>query len=272
MGPDNFKKEVEVFIISDSTGMTAEMVIGAVLVQFEEINPVFKKYPYIQTKEQIETVLGRAQSSQGLVIYSLVSEELREWIKKEQRKFNVLAIDLLGPILERIQKLWKLIPVLRPGIFRGIEEESLKLAEAIDYTLKHDDGLGLETLDQADLLILGVSRTSKTPTSLYLSCNKGLKVANVPLILTVEPPPMIYSLPLKKVGLTIQPERLASLRRTRLKYAPSLDYTRLSYIRQELDYCHRIFDKIEGLEVIDVSNTSIEETARTILDGVLFQV
>jgi regulator of PEP synthase PpsR (kinase-PPPase family) len=260
------KRKVQVFILSDATGMTAEMVISAVLIQFKEIKPVFKRFPYIKTKEQIKTILEKAEAVQGIVIYSLVLQELRTWIRKEERKMNVHTIDLLGPFLERIGKLWKLIPMLRPGLLRGIGEESFRLAESIDFTLKHDDGQGVETLDKADVVIIGVSRTSKTPSSLYLSCNNNLKVANVPIIMDMKPPNKVFKLKTQKVGFTISPERLAFIRQKRLQYAGSSDYTDMMQIEKELEYSHRIFNQINGLNVIDVTNSSIEEIANKVID------
>jgi len=261
------KKKVHVFIISDSTGLTAEMVISAVLVQFKEIKPVFKKFPYIKTPDQIKTVLEKAAEVQGIVIYSLVLQELRNWLRTEKRKLNVYTIDLLGPILDRIGRLWNLNPELRPGLLRGIGEESIRLAESIDFTLRHDDGQGVETLDKADTILIGVSRTSKTPTSLYLSCNNNLKIANVPVIYGMELPQKIFKAKNQKVGFTISPERLAFIRQTRLKYTESPSYTDISYIRKELAYSHRIFSQIKGLQIIDVTNSSIEEIANKVTEG-----
>ncbi len=261
------KKKVHVFIISDATGMTAEMVISAVLVQFKEIKPIFKRFPYIKTKEQIKEILTQAEAVQGIVIYSLVLQELRTWIRKENRKMNVYTIDLLGPFLERIGRLWNLVPTLRPGLLREIGEGSIRLAESIDFTLKHDDGQGIDTLEKADLIILGVSRTSKTPTSLYLSCNNGLKVANVPIIDGIKLPNKIFSVKTQKVGFTIAPERLAFIRQKRLKYAGSTDYTDITHVKKELEYSHRIFNQIKGLQVIDITNSSIEETANKVTES-----
>lgn len=261
------KKNVHVYIVSDATGMTAEMVISAVLVQFKEVKPIFKRFPYIKTIEQLKTILTKAQEVQGIVIYSLVSQELRTWIRRETRRMNVYTFDLLGPFLERIGRLWNLVPVLRPGLLREIGEESIRLAESIDFTLKHDDGQGIETLEKADLIILGVSRTSKTPTSLYLSCNNDLKVANVPIILDIKPPDKVFTVKTKKVGFTIATERLAFIRQKRLKYAGSTDYTDIAQVKKELEYSHRIFNQIKGLEVIDVSNSSIEEIANKVTEG-----
>jgi regulator of PEP synthase PpsR (kinase-PPPase family) len=259
------KQKVYVFIVSDATGITAERVISAVLVQFKEITPVFKRFPYITKKDQIKDILKRAQERQGIVIYSLVSPDLRNWTRQEERDKAICSIDLLGPLLKQMGKLWNLIPACRPGLLRGLDEDSIRLAEAIDFTLRHDDGQGIRDLGKADLIVLGVSRTSKTPTSLYLSCNNAIKVANVPIVPNVEPPQKIFTLKRRKVGLTIAPERLAFIRTKRLKYAGSTDYTDLVGIRQELAYCREIFEQIDGLQVIDVTHSSIEEIANKIV-------
>jgi len=258
------KRKVYVFIVSDATGLTAERVISAVLVQFKAVSPIFKRFPHIKTKDQIDDILARAEKLEAIVIYSLVSQELRRWISKETGKRDVYTIDVLGPLLERVGRLWNLIPAFRPGLLRGVGEESIRLAESIDFTLKHDDGQGIESLGRADLILIGVSRTSKTPTSLYLSCHNGLKVANVPVILNMDPPKKIFTLKRRKVGLTIAPERLAFIRQKRLKYAGSTHYTDMARIREELSYCKSIFKQIEGLQIVDVTNSSIEEIANKI--------
>jgi regulator of PEP synthase PpsR (kinase-PPPase family) len=258
------KRNVHVFIISDGTGLTAERVISAVLVQFKQIKPIFKRFPYIKTKGQIENILAKAENLEGIVIYSLVEKDLRAWFNTEKRKRDIYAIDLLGPLLQRMGRHWDMIPVFRPGLLKGLGEESIRLAESIDFTLSHDDGHGIETMGKADIIILGVSRTSKTPTSLFLSCNNGLKVANIPIIANVQPPKKIFTLKRRKIGLTIAPERLAFIRHKRLKYAGSSEYTDMRHIRNELEYSHEIFGQIDGLQVIDVTNSSIEEIANKI--------
>ncbi len=262
------KKKVHVFIVSDATGLTAEMVISAVLVQFREIDPVFKKFPYIKTKEQIKEILKQAEVAQGIVIYSLVSQELRSWIRREKRKTKVFIIDILGPLLERLGKMWNLIPTFNPGLLKRVSEESILLAESIDFTLRHDDGQGVDTLDQADLILLGVSRTSKTPTSLYLSCNNNLKVANVPIIQDIKLPDKVFTLnKMQKVGLTIAPERLAFIRERRMKYAGANDYLDISHIKKEIEYSHRIFNQIKDIQIIEVTNSSIEEVANKVIEN-----
>ncbi|HHN64552.1 MAG TPA: kinase/pyrophosphorylase [Nitrospirae bacterium] len=261
------KKQIYVFIVSDATGTTAEAVINAALVQFRDIKPVYKKFPYIKTKEHVEEILTKAAEVGGIVIYSIVSEELRAWFRLKKQELNIYAIDLLGPIINRISKLCNSIPILQPGLFRGISEYSLRLAESIDFTLKHDDGQEIQTIDRADLIILGVSRTSKTPTSIYLACNYGLRVANVPIVLKVPLPERVSKTKKPKIGFTITPERLAFIRRRRMKYLKSeIDYSDIEYIREEINYSNRIFNTLDGIEVIDITHNSIEETAQRIVE------
>ncbi|MCX8026417.1 MAG: kinase/pyrophosphorylase [Thermodesulfovibrionales bacterium] len=261
------KKDIHVFVVSDATGITAERVMNAVLLQFDNINPIYKKFPYIKTKEQVLSILQQVKAVDGIIAYSLVSPELRALIKKQKRQLNIFAIDLLGPLMDKISKLWNLIPVLSPGLLKGISDESIRLAEAIDFTLKHDDGQNLETMVDADIIIFGVSRTSKTPTSLYISCNHSLKVANIPLYEGVEIPKYIHKSKAYKVGFKISPDKLVFIRTQRLRYAGEIDYTDIDSIRKELSHSLRIFSTIKGIEVIDVTNLSIEEVAEKIIEG-----
>ena len=262
---DSTKKKVNVFIVSDATGITAERVINAALVQFKQIQPIFEKFSFVKTRKQIEDILSKAEELDAIVIYSLVSKELRSWIRPQMRKKGLSRIDLLGPLLVRMERLWNIMPAFRPGLFKGLTEDSLRLAESIDYTLKHDDAQGLETLGEADIIILGISRTSKTPTSFYLSCNHGMKVANIPIIKDVPLPEVIFSLKKRKIGFTISPKKAAIIRQKRFLYAGESDYSDIEYIREELLYSHKVFRKIKGLRVIDVTYSSIEEVAEKIL-------
>lgn len=259
------KRQVHVFIISDATGATAERVINAALVQFEGISPVFKKFPFVKTTDQMAEILAQAKDLDAIVIYSLVSQEIRQWIDTNKHKWRIYFIDIIGPILKNMQRLWDIIPKLSPGILSGIGEESYRLADSIDYTLKHDDGQNIETIGLADLVILGLSRTSKTPTSLYLACNHNLKIANVPILLEVHPPEEIYKIRAPVIGLMIEASRLSLLRGERLLYAGSNDYSDLHSIRSEILYCNKIYRKIKMLHTINVTHRSIEEIANAIL-------
>ncbi len=258
-------EKLHVFILSDATGITAERVISAVLVQFKSILPVFERFPFTKSREEIRTALEKAKETNGIVIYSLASEDLRDAMRREKRKTRVPTIDILGPLLNKIGGMMNQVPILRPGLLDQIGDESIRLAQSIDFTLKHDDGQNAETLDQADLIIIGVSRTSKTPTSLYLSCNHNLKVANVPIIKDLEPPEQIFSVNVQRVGFTISPERLAFIRKRRYKKSAVPEYADKKYIIEELRYCRQIFSRIPGLHTIDVTNISIEEIANRIM-------
>lgn len=262
---DSSRRKVHVFIVSDGTGITAERVITAALVQFKQIDPIYKRIPYIKTKDQIDRILARAEKLDAIVIYSLVSPELKGWISGQKRKMDLYTIDLLGPLLNRLARLWGMIPLLRPGLLDDSTTESLRLAESIDYTLKHDDGQCIETLGEADIIIIGISRTSKTPTSLYLSCNHNLKVANVPIIKDVSPPEQLFTVNKRKVGFKISPKQAAVIRRKRLLYTGKTDYDDIESIREELLYSFKIFRRINDLQVIDVTNSSIEEIAGKII-------
>ena len=263
MGTEN--RQVHVFIVSDATGATAERVINAALVQFEGIDPVFEKFPFVNTPEQMADILARAQGLDAIVIYSLVSEEIRQWINEQKHRYRIYLIDLLGPILKNLERLWDIIPKLRPGILGEVGEDTYRLAESIDFTLKHDDGQNIDTIGKADLILLGVSRTSKTPTSLYLACNHNLKVANVPIIKDVPLSDKITEVHAPIVGLTIEAKKLALIRGSRLLYTGSSAYADIDAIREEILYCNKIYRKIKRLQTIDVSHRPIEEIAKGIL-------
>ena len=202
------------------------------------------------------------------MIYSLASLETRKWLRTESRARSVYTIDLLGPPLKLMEKLWNVVPDFRPGILAGPDSETMRLAASIDFTLKHDDGQNIDSIDQAELIILGISRTSKTPTSLFLSCNFNLKVANYPIILGEEVPEALLSASSRMIGFTITPKRAAYIRRRRLQYAGEVRYTDIEYIKKELRYSHKVFGRLSGLHVVDVTDLSIEEIANDIMEGV----
>ena len=210
-------------------------------------------------------IITQAQSLDAIVIYSLVSQEIRQWIYTSKHRWRIYLIDLLGPILKDMQRLWDIIPKLRPGILNGIGEETYQLANSIDYTLRHDDGQNVETIDQADMVILGISRTSKTPTSLYLACNHNLKIANVPIIYDTPLPEELYEIYAPVIGFTIEAKKLALLRGQRLLYAGSTDYSDLQSIRAEILYCNKIYRKFKWIHTVDVTYRPIEEIANAVL-------
>lgn len=260
------RRRAPVFILSDATGITAERVINAALVQFKEtLAPEYLRFPFIKSEQEIKEVMAQAEADQGIVIYSLAQANLRAIAKEEQRRSTAYTIDLLGPLLDQIGKRLNAAPSLRPGLMDDYGDDSLNLVQAIHYTLRHDDGQRPEELHQADMIILGVSRTSKTPTSLFLACHHNLKVANVPIIQGIEPPWELFTAPGRKIGFTITPARLSFLRRQRFKNGALPVYTDREAIIDELKYCQQIYNRVPGLELIDVTNTPIEETANRII-------
>jgi len=253
-----------VYVVSDSTGRTAELVMNAVLAQFPDTIPKIKKFPNVQKKEEVSRILNEVKDEKGIVIYSFVVKELRSLIQREGKKRGLILFDLLGPLIGKLHSTLNLIPVLKPGLLKHPYEEDLRLAEAIHFTLKHDDGLGMETIQDADLIIFGVSRTLKTPSSIYLSCTNGLKVANIPIIPNSDIPKELHHIKIRKAGFTIDPERLCSIRKKRIKKLPA--YTDLKSIYKELEYCDHVFRRIYGIQIIDVTNLSIEEIASKIIE------
>lgn len=254
---------LRVYVISDATGRTAEAVITAALLQFPNIEPRITRFPNVRSREQIASILEKARKTRGVVIYSLVAPELREFLKTEGSRQEIILFDLIGPILERVRKLFNVMPTSTPGLLEHVRAESLRAAEAIEFTMRHDDGLGLETIDRAHLIILGVSRVSKTPTSLYLACNQLLRVANVPVLLGQDLPQEVMRSDVPKVGLIIELEQLIEIRRQRARYAQG--YTDPIMVLEELEHCRKLFRRIPGMPVIDVTHLSIEECASRIM-------
>ncbi len=261
------RREVKLYVLSDATGTTAERVTRAALVQFtKNVHAQVVRHAHLKTPAQLRRVLEEVRQEPGLVIYSLVDRRLRAALEREHGKNSLEMYDLLGPLLERMARLFRASPSLHPGLMHLAGQESMRVAAAIDFTLRHDDGAGLEDLGRADLIVLGVSRTSKTPTSLYLSCNHGLKVANVPIVRGMDPPAKIFTLKRpRKVGLVISPEVLATIRRSRYHGRVVPGYTDARDVARELAYSHEIYDLLKGIKIVDVTHLPIEEVAGRIL-------
>lgn len=264
------RRIIHVYVVSDASGITAERVIQAILVQFRrQVQPIIRRHGRVRTTSQITRILKEAESQGGLVIYSLVDRNLREWMQSESSARTVYIIDLLGPLLNRMTDLFGVLPSMSPGLLGVLGEDSIRLAESIDFAIRHDDGAGIKTLGQAQIIIIGVSRTSKTPTSLYLACNHNIKTANVPIVPGIAPPKKLFTLkrPIK-IGLTIEVEKLISIRLKRFKKDQAPSYVDVRRVREELALCRSVFDRIKGIKVIDVTNCSIEEAASQIMQTI----
>jgi len=241
--------------------------VRAALVQFDDHKIEITRYGQIRTSEQIEEIVCEAKNCGGFVVHTFVYENLRHAMLRSGRANNVTTIDLMGPLLARLTELLATPPRSEPGIFEPFDTAYLQRIEAINFTVRHDDGRNIDDLDQAEIVLVGVSRTSKTPLSIYLA-NRGWKVANLPFALGIDPPEALFSLPRKRVcGLIIKPERLAELRKARIERigTNALGYADLEHIRKEVTYAYHIFERRRDWPLVDVTAKPIEEAAAEVV-------
>lgn len=258
-----------IYVISDSVGETAQNVTKAALSQFSlQCDCEIRRFPYITDEKFLLEVLNSGKSENAIIIYTLVNKHLSNETKKYCESENLSHVDLMTPLLKEIANKTNLKPKREPGIIRKLDESYFKRVEAIEFAVKYDDGKDPRGILKSDIVLLGISRTSKTPLSMYLA-NKNIKVANVPLVPEIPIPKEVFEInPNKIIGLTNTPEKLNEIRQERLKalgLSSSASYANLNRILQELDYAEEIMKKV-GCPVIDVSNKAIEETAGIILD------
>lgn len=237
------------------------------MTQFEPDAVQVVRVPEVRTLERISEAISLASQRDATVIYSLVSADHRNHLLHEARRFHVSTIDLLGPILRRLSDVLRVSPRAEPGIFRQLDEEYFRRTEAIEFAVKHDDGLLPADLPLADLVLIGVSRTSKTPLSMFLAY-RGWRVANVPIVLGIDPPAELFAAdPSRVVGLTARPawlEGVREMRARRMSAGAAFDYAQIPHIKEELRFCQDIFDR-GGWSVVDVSHKAIEETAAEVV-------
>ena len=256
-----------IWVISDGSGSTAERVLQASLVQFGHENVVVERIPDVRTKKQMKDIIERASKQKGFIAYTLVSTKLRKEIATRSNEYNVPTVDLLGPLLTSLSNFLASSPEAKPGLLDELDHNYFKRIDAVGFAVKHDDGQRLEDLPKADVVIAGVSRTSKTPLSMYLAYNKGLLVANVPIILGLDTSSEFFRISQRKiVGLTIRPDLLISLRQTRLAQLAHADinYGDAKHVIDELKYSHEIFRKNPKWSVIDITGKAIEEVANVV--------
>jgi regulator of PEP synthase PpsR (kinase-PPPase family) len=256
-----------VYVVSDSVGETAEFVVKAAASQFAGLPLQIRKFPYIDDEGTLNEVIRAAAESNAIIAYTLVIPALKKHIQKKAAEENVVAIDIMSPMVNALQAYLKAEPTNKPGLVRQLDEDYFRKVEAIEFAVKYDDGRDPRGILRADVILVGVSRTSKTPLSMYLA-NKRYKVANVPLVPEVVPPEELYLVPKEKcIGLTINADQLNMIRTERLKslgLTAEANYASMERIKYELEYSRSIMEKI-GCPVIDVSNKAVEETANIIL-------
>ncbi|MGH7274493.1 MAG: pyruvate, water dikinase regulatory protein [Nitrospiria bacterium] len=264
------RPDIHIYIVSDATGDTAEKMTRAVLSQFKGQSVRVTRHSNIRTEAQMEEVLRQAEAEPGLVIYTMVAGPIREWMHEESVKRSIPAVDLLGPLLTEMAAVFHAQPEAEPGLLHRVDQAYFKRIEAIQFAVKHDDGQSLPTVHQADLVLIGVSRTGKTPLAMYLA-QYGYKVANIPILPGRALPRQLFSMEQQKiVGLMIAHEKLVQVRKARLArlqpgLQPGWDYGERSAIISELEYAREIYRQHPEWPVVDVSVRAVEEVASEIL-------
>lgn len=256
----------EVYVVSDSLGDTAESVAKATISQFDE-NIDVVRVPFIRHAERVEKVVEEAAEHHAVVCHTLVSPELRQTFEKIAEAKHVRYVDILGPMMDMVGTITTSKPRMKPGIIHKLDEEYFKKVEAIEFAVKYDDGKNPAGFAKADIVLIGVSRTSKTPLSMYMA-HKKYKVANLPLVPEVPLPEEIFHVPpYRIIGLIIDPYKLNTIRAERMKalgFSGSANYMDIARIQDELTYAKEVMRQLHCL-VIDVSNKAIEETASRIM-------
>ena len=261
-------EKINIYAVSDSVGETAEQVARAVMRQFDVAEFNIRRFSYVSDKEAIDNIISRAMEENSFIVFTLVVEELRDYLAEQAVLNNIGAVDILTPVLLPLVKQLGLSPKFEPGLLRKLDERYFKKVEAVEFAVKYDDGKDTRGILLADIVLVGVSRTSKTPLSMYLA-HKNIKVANIPLVPEVSPPEELKLIsPKRIIGLTLNIDNLNKIRKERLKamgLKDTANYANLERIYEELYYAEEIMKKLNCM-VIDTTDKAVEETASIILD------
>lgn len=261
------KSRAVIYVISDSIGETAEQVAKAASAQYPDCEIRIKWIPYVAEVETIHEVISEAKDLNSVIMFTLVVPELKDCLVREAREHGIAYVDIMGPAIEEISKVTKCPPTYIPGAVRKLDADYFKKVEATEFAVKYDDCKDPRGIKKADLVLIGISRTSKTPLSMFLA-SKNIRVANIPLLPEIKPPKELYEIsPKKIIGLTISPDHLNTIRLERLKshgLSNEANYASMERIAHELEYAEEIMKDI-GCAVVDVTDKAIEETANTIL-------
>ena len=255
-------------LLSDSTGETLENIAKAALAQFDAVEIIKHFWPMVRSETHLDRILDEVAANPGLVLFTLVNPDIRAKLERRCRVLGLPMVPALDAVSDALSNLLGQAAKARPGRQHVLDAAYFARVEAIQFTIAHDDGQNWENWEAADIVLAGVSRSSKTPTSIYLA-NRGYKTANIPIVVESPPPAALFTLkhPLV-VGLTTNPERLIAVRRNRLlslNQAPETDYVNDEKVKAELAYARRMFAD-NGWPVIDVTRRSIEESAAAIIN------
>ncbi len=258
-----------VYIISDGTGETASNMAKAALVQYQTVEISIITRKNVRTVDQVASLIDQVYENRGFIIHTLATPTMRNEVEKLCGEKGIPQVDLLGPLLEELNSFFgKENHTPTAGLLRSVDKKYYKRIEAIEYTVKNDDGKVMTNLNEADIILVGISRTSKTPLSIFLS-HKGWKVANIPLILGSEPPKELFEVDQKKiVGLIIDDSVLLRIRQKRIdKFGAhsSNEYASLKHIQKEIEFANQLFKKNRRWPVFNVTDRALEETAAEII-------
>ena len=257
-----------VHLVSDSTGETLNAMAKAVCARFDHVLPIEHVYALVRSRRQLDRVLREIENAPGMVLHTIVDKDLRAALESGCRELEMPCVAALDSLVASLARYLGAAISTRVGAQHALDTDYFNRIDALDFAISHDDGQGFDDLEAADVVLVGVSRTSKTPTTIYLA-HRGVRAANVPLAPGIEPPAQLFEVrrPLV-VGLTVSPDRLIQIRRNRLiglREDRDTDYVELEAVREETVRARRLFDK-HGWPVIDVTRRSVEETAAAVIN------
>jgi regulator of PEP synthase PpsR (kinase-PPPase family) len=257
----------QVLVVSDGTGRTARQALNAALTQFPGIEIDVVVHSDVRSQQEIKKIVAKALKSKALIVHTLVTDSLREYIIRESHTNNVETTDLMGPLLTRLSSQFIHEPSQQPGLFNKLNKEYFQRIDSMQFAFNHDDGQRTESLNEADIILLGVSRTFKTPISIYLAY-KGWFAANVPIIMGLNPPEVLNHIDSSKVFcLTTSASRLSELRKTRnVRLGGNVgNYSEPEYVSREINFANRFYNLHPSWTLVNVTSKSIEEIASEIL-------
>jgi len=263
------KNSHNIYLISDSTGETLDRIFLALKAQFENIDYQINQFSFTRTKTQIKKIIENAETNKNpIILYTIVNSKLAKFLSEESNKKKIPCFGVLGDLILSFSKLLNQKASHEPSGQHVLNKEYYDRIEAIQFTMNHDDGNNIEDIEKSDIVLLGVSRTSKTPTSIYLA-NRGYKTSNIPLVNEKSIPEKMTKLIFKScvVGLTTEADRLFDIRKNRLtslKESDNTEYININEIKKELESSKKIFRK-NNWPIIDVTRKSVEETAASII-------
>ena len=266
--PSKLATYFHVHLVSDSTGETLNAMARAVCARFDDVMPIEHIYALVRSQRQLDRALGDIAEAPGVVIHTIVDTSLREALEEGCRRLEMPCFAALDPLVAAMSRYLGASISTRVGAQHTLDNDYFNRMDALNYAIGHDDGQGGQDLDQADVVLVGVSRTSKTPTCIYLA-HRGIRAANVPLVPGRKPPEKLFQLKHALiVGLILSPDRLIQIRRNRLlslKENRESTYVEADSVREEIIAARRLYER-EGWPVIDVTRRSVEETAAAVIN------